>query len=454
MGNNPLRRILSALLFSLLLSVGGTSYVHAAFGSGNIMCTTPPHIGNCPFNMPCPKAPILGVIGKPCQETANGKTCTGKCISVGICKAAGCDGIGGGSEAAGIGKALEAAMGMLKDLLKPKGGGGGGGGGGAPPGGFPSTGPLYPTCVHNEATKTVAPIPCTEANGQINYGGNGFTDSGLTGDGGGSLGNSTADALLNALNGGGLNLDANTNASTDTEKVDPGTENSSNTNTGTTSQKQTKIVIEGEGSLQPGQNQEGSLQGDILVGGSGGLLYARSRDLEKNTEVAGFYGGNVTGQTQSSGLIGRMCRTRPWGNGMLGGLISGNFFDGLCKRFGYSVGEIAVPQGGGGGGASRGPSISIQGSKSRPATTSMPAIQPEVDIWANPSSVRLGTRTYIFWNTRDVESCVETGPSFSHNTLSGGASTVPLSDASIFSIECKTIDGRTITDSVRVTIAL
>lgn len=455
-GYRPLCGTLGVFAVILLAYFAVAPSANAAFGSGNIMCMTPPFIGPCKYPMPCPKAPIFGVIGKPCQEEANGKVCTGACSAPGKCEAKGCSGIGGGSEVAGIGKALEAAMGMLKDLLKPKGGGGGGGGG-APPGGASPMGPLYPTCVRNPATNTVSPIPCTEANGQINYGGTSDNGSSLTlpaGEGG--TGNSTGQALLDILNGVGNEPDSNTNTNSDTNSVSVGaTTNSSASTSDASGTPSVNVVVGGGGSLSATSSQQKSLQGDIVVGGSGGVLYVRSRDVESNTEVAGFYGGSVPGNAQPSSLIGRMCRTRPWGDGVLGGLISGAFFDGLCKRFGYGVGELATtPSGGRGLPAKSSKIIITQNPATRPSQAPAQAVNPEVDIWANPSSVRLGTRTYIYWNSRDVVSCVEKGPSFEHNTLTGGASTVPLSDTTIFTIECLAADGRTVKDSVRVTISL
>jgi hypothetical protein len=87
-------------------------------------------------------------------------------------------------------------------------------------------------------------------------------------------------------------------------------------------------------------------------------------------------------------------------------------------------------------------------------TPQVTGLQPAVDIWAEPDRVRLGTRTYIFWQSRDVESCEALGPSFEQRSLSGGASTVPISDASTFRIECTAADGTVVSDSVTVFLAI
>ena len=395
-------------------------------------------------------------------ETVNGFPTICVCVTSqpGICKATSYKSVGGGGGMSGVG-GLDQFLGkvfgdVLGKLLQGGGGGGSGGGSGTGDQGYSPT-QQYPACVRNTATNTVSPIPCTETNGQVNYGATSYVDP-LSGSG--SLGNSTDDALLNALNGtGNTSLDTNTNTNTNLD-----TNTNTNTNTDTTSGSGSETVntsdkitiLSGQqGTLTANGKQLGGLQGDVIIGQSGGMLYARSRDPNSNTEVAGFYGGNTFGQSQSTSLIGRMCGARPWGEGMLGGLISGTFFDGLCKRFGYQVGAIAETSSGGGGGSGKRPTITItHNPPQRPGTTTAPIVEPEVDIWANPPTVRLGTRTYIFWNARYVESCIESGPSFSHTTLSGGASTVPISDASTFTIECLTSDGRTVSDSVRVNLAL
>jgi hypothetical protein len=79
-----------------------------------------------------------------------------------------------------------------------------------------------------------------------------------------------------------------------------------------------------------------------------------------------------------------------------------------------------------------------------------------VDIWAVPASVPLGTRTTIFWNSKNAQSCVETSPdgSFSHSSLSGGGATVPLSGATTFTISCQAPDGTHATDYVTVNLSI
>ncbi len=442
----------AALIAFFIFSVATPQETFAALGSGNAMCSIPPYTGNCPFGVPCPpKSGIYGVVGKPCQEEANGKVCMGACSMPGKCEAKSCEGIGGGqSGLMGADKLIGDIFGkLLEKLMGGKQGGGGGGQQGGGGGAMSPQGPLYPTCVRNTATNTVSPIPCTESNGSINYGTSASTNTT------GSIGGSTADILLNAL-GSGTGSGSNTSpATTSNTNTNTNTNQAATQTTTQTPVPGTSVLVQQQQALTPANAGQNALQGDVVIGSSGGMLYARSRDVQKNTEVAGFYGGNTFGQSQSSGVIGRLCGSRPWGAGLLGGLIAPTFFDNLCQRFGYQVGvAVITPTVTNTTSSIPKATITITQPTVTPVVTPGTVVQPEIDIWANPPSVRLGSRTYIFWNARGVDSCKETGPSFSHNTLSGGASTVPLSELSIFTIECKALDGRTVTDSVRVNIAL
>lgn len=305
-------------------------------------------------------------------------------------------------------------------------------------------GSTYPPCVRNEATGTVSPIPCMEANGIVNYSGV------LTGGIGASttLGTSISDALLDALGGGSFDTE-----STGPNVVDTllGLSDEDIVSATTTAGGTTTIVTTGGETIVIGP---GGTEGDIYVSVSGGTIVARSRDPESNTEVAGFFGGGATTLSQSQSLIGRLCVSRPWSGGLISSIIPETFFDGLCRRGGYQVGALQITPNDPNSLTKR-PSITITQPTAPTTTPPVPAgLNPVVDIWAEPSRVRLGTRTYIFWNTRDVQACTETGPSFQQNSLSGGASTVPLSDASKFTITCTAADGKTYTDSVTVYMAI
>jgi hypothetical protein len=392
----------------------------------------------------------------PCYDEANKATTMGICTENFHCEGKSSEGLDGKQgEVGGLDKLLESTLGKLMEKLM--GGKGGGGGGEQPPGG--AQGSLYPPCVYNAATKTVKPIPCTENNGAINYG-----DSNVNDPLGGELDGNISDDILGGVDiddpGTTIDVPGDDVASTTTDEAgnknsDEGNnDGSSATTTGTEKGGTTQVsVLAGQQQVLAPANKNGQsvLQGDI----SGGTLFVRSRDPQSNTEVAGFYGGSTFGTQGSTSMIGSLCASRPWAQGILGGVLPASFFDGVCQRFGYQVGSAvptivptpnspSIPVGG-----TRQPTITITQTPSQGTT-----IEPEVDIWANPPSVRLGSRTYIFWTSKGVESCTQSGPNFSHNTLSGGASTVPLSDASTFTMECTTSDGKVIEDTVRVNLSI
>ena len=156
-----------------------------------------------------------------------------------------------------------------------------------------------------------------------------------------------------------------------------------------------------------------------------------------------------------------MCQNRPWANSVVSFVIPPTFFDGLCSWQGYQVGKPAPPPQ---------PTVILQQTKPAPVTkkptppkqppaaasSTPPAVPPQVDIWAVPAAVPLGSRTSIFWNTKGVASCTETSPdgSFNESTLSGGASTVPLSGSTTFTISCLTADGKPVTNYVTVNMSI
>ncbi|HEY4522333.1 MAG TPA: hypothetical protein VJH91_01700 [Candidatus Paceibacterota bacterium] len=190
--------------------------------------------------------------------------------------------------------------------------------------------------------------------------------------------------------------------------------------------------------------------GDIRITNEGVTLIVRSRDPDKNTEVAGFYGSNTLTGQNPTGLVANLCRTRPWATNLLSYVVPANFFDGLCTWRGYQVG-LPVPSA---------PQVTVTQTRPKPtqqtSTTTAPVVEARVDIWAVPVSVPLGARTSIFWNTQGVASCIISSPdgSFNQSTLSGGASTVPLTGATMYTISCLKADSTPVTDYVMVNLAI
>ncbi|OGG72879.1 hypothetical protein A3A38_01560 [Candidatus Kaiserbacteria bacterium RIFCSPLOWO2_01_FULL_53_17] len=321
-----------------------------------------------------------------------------------------------------LSKLLQQAM---EQLMK-----GGGGGGGA--GEMPTSTDYYAGgggCVQYYQVTVPSSDPCAIYNPNA-ISGAALGPSGVSGN------------LLDALGGGGTNTNTQTNVSTGLlqgKTNTPGGSQSSQTQTSQTSQQSNTVR------LAPG------LSGDVRLGSAGATIIANLR--QGLSEVASFFGGSTFGSSQSLSVAGRLCASRPWASGFIANVIPSSFFDGLCEWRGYHVGVAIAPQTS--GTASAGDGSSSQPGQQRPGfqlpESDMP---PEADIWAEPASVRLGTRTYIFWNARGVVSCEERGPSFEQNSLSGGASTVPISGPTTFVIECLTSASTTVRDSVTVQIAI
>ncbi len=210
------------------------------------------------------------------------------------------------------------------------------------------------------------------------------------------------------------------------------------------------------------KNVQPGAYGDVKILENGTTIIAGNRG--KNSEVVGFFGLSG-GTTQQGSAVQRLCTARPWGTNFLSFIIPSTFFDSLCTWRGYSVGpKTTTPPPTTTTTAPKTQVQPAQTGKTQPKTTqptttppaTNTAAKPKVDIWASPTTVPLGARTSIFWNTSNVQSCVQTSPdgSFSHKTLQGGASTVPLASATTFTISCIGLDGLPYTDNVTVMIAI
>lgn len=430
---------------------------------GNLICSEP---GMCPYPTYCdpPTNKIKGVVGKPCWEIENGRKTPGACFAPGICEATGTS---EGKSPMDPSKLLEALKGLM-DLLKKKDKGDDK----PPPTNDPCLQPQRLTAV-NLPNSSTSP-PCV-GGGPVPL----FSDQlrGLNGSTGGAT--NIADALLKALGGSvsskltekdpkkGDDEDTGVDEEvTDEDYFDEITDEEDGGGIGDDLINLPEDSDDGSGSNEGGggNTEDGSkgdqktllpsLVGDIFVGDSGATIFARSRDPGSNTEVAGFYGGGAFNAQASKSLVGRMCASRPWSGGFLASVIPTSFFDGLCRRAGYQVGQATSTPAMSGSGASVKKVAPPKKDTPKTKAAPMPAIYPEVDIWAEPPTVRLGTRTYIFWTSKDVVSCQATGPSFFQGSLSGGASTVPLSEATTFKIICLTVASTTVEDSVTVRLAL
>lgn len=371
----------------------------------------------CNCQMRDPKKPLYCPT-VPCEQVTNGFTTKGMCtLGEGP---QGCQGMSSSGQGGDM-KGLQEALGIAKqimDLLKGAGGAGGGGDAGAQiPGGCLSG--------YYNTTSPSSTDPCAMYTPSV------YTDSLGTGSTGSNVSNSLLDAL-----GGGSN----------TTNVSETLNSTTQTSTSTQTQQQTQAAVQTPTTTR-------SLTGSVRVGESGATIISNLR--EGVSEVAGFFGGSTFGGNSSQSVAGRLCVSRPWAKGgVLAKLIPDTFFDGICSRAGYQVG-VTTP-------APSGAAAQPVRTATRPST-SVPTTTPqrpadtgpaEINIWAEPASVRLGTRTYLFWSSKNVVDCTVTGPNFTQRSLSGGASTVPISGPTTYTLSCSSPSGATTTDSVTVNLAL
>jgi len=205
--------------------------------------------------------------------------------------------------------------------------------------------------------------------------------------------------------------------------------------------------------------------GDLQIGGNGATFSSSNRDFQNNTAVSGFFGANTTVGAGPQSVAAWLCHTRPWANSIFSRIISASFFDSLCAKRGYQVGMPPAPPRPVAPVLTQTPVRAATKPAAKPATAptvqtptppAVPAVPPRVQIWAVPASVSIGSRTSIFWSARGVASCIETSPdgSFHQTTLSGGASTVPLTSATTYTISCLTPDGTPATAFFTVKMAI
>ncbi len=383
-----------------------------------------------------------------CLDETNNLKVLGQCDVPGHCKAVTAPGLDGKPVGVdtGLGQLGQMLTPLLKDLLGKlmeggKGGGDSGGGAG--------TGNTVPqtTCTSYHQVSTPSADPCA-------YYVPGSTNATS------SANDSTSQDLLNALNGGNtsganttnqLNTALGQNASSTTNSnSDVNTNTNLNTDLTTVANPTGTFVIPGAASSAPN-----GLSGGIQTTGNGATFVADHRDVQGNTETSSFFGADTIGGTVHNLILG-MCRSRPWTRGFLSVIIPPAFFDSLCTQGGFTGGTPPATA-----------STHVSSAYTSPArvkpkppivqivASSTPLVPPRVDIWAVPSSVSLGARTTIYWNTENVSHCSETSPdgSFSQTSLSGGSQTVPLTEPTIFTISCLASNQSPVTSYVTVKIS-
>jgi hypothetical protein len=390
------------------------------------------YTGNCSYEQVCnvrkPKTrENTGIVGKICTDPHG---VTGHCVKYGVCHAdtaaAAPGSTGSGS---GIGD-LSSLMGAISKMLGALGGGGGGGSGGGSPTGctqyYQVSTPSSDPCAYYVPPDNVTPV-------NIDLGSGSQSDPSS---------NNPASDLFRDLSGNDNTSDTN-NSNTSSADATANASGSINPSTSSTSAR-----------------TAGGAQGDIRVLPNGATIVVTNEGGGGNSVVAGFVGSNASGGAQPQGIVAKWCRTRPWATNFLSYIVPPVFFDSLCSARGYRVGEVAPAP------AATQQQLNVQltqkKTQTKPVSTTTPIQEPPpsppmtVDIWAVPPAVPLGTRTNIFWTSKNAATCTETSPdgSFSHNTLSGGGATVPLAGPTTFTISCIAPDGAHATDYVTVNLSI
>jgi hypothetical protein len=407
-------------------------YVHAQTNIGaaaNAMCVPPPARDySFPCNTPNPITNIPGGLGCPCGVGIT----TGQCVAPLVCKAVS----SGGSP---VDQGLQMLGQLLSQALQKLMQGGGGGGGGSPSGGGAgsnfgtgNTPGIGQTCTSYTQVSAPSSNPCEY---YVPTGNSNIATDLLK-----SLGDTNTQTNTTSIQTQGTNGNSGVGA-----LVNP---------TGSAGAPDSFSSFAHVTGMTPGPNPNQSTgpRGDIRLGPNGATIYASNSATGSNAIVPGFFGADTLGGVQSLGVAAWLCTIRPWNSSFLSNLIPDSFFDGLCKWHGFHVGPLphpVVPT------LTQTPVTKVV-TPTRTATSTEPVVPPKVQIWAVPASVSVGSRTSVFWITQGVTNCIETSPdgSFNQSSLSGGASTVPLTTATTFTISCVAPDGTPVTDYFTVRIAI
>ncbi|MDO8521867.1 MAG: hypothetical protein Q7S08_01105 [bacterium] len=196
--------------------------------------------------------------------------------------------------------------------------------------------------------------------------------------------------------------------------------------------------------------------GDIQASASGVIITAGWHDTDGRTGVGGFYGYDAVPGVLPQALAGQLCASRPWGSSSATSIIPPSFFDSICTARGYKTTATAPATPAATPKTTTSASSAKTPAKTATTTPAAPVVPAKVYITAVPASVRIGSRTSIFWNAVGVKSCLITSPdgSFNGNTLYGAASTVALTGETVFSIVCIKPDDSQVTNFVKVKMAI
>lgn len=418
----------------------------------NAKCTDE---GNPPYDFSCPVGQKSNKPGKVCGVGITASYSKGSCTCVASDKCKATTAAGADGKGMSVGDLSKLFDGISK--LMQAFGGGAGAAPPSPPGGQGANGGTG--CAQYYQVSTPSTDPCAYYVPQTSNSINTDRGSGSIEGTNGNPSGATSDLIKSIT---GQDTGNSSNANTDAGDVTSGTSTSKNARGSST------ITF-----IKQERNATSSLSGDIRVSSSGATVIVENPDSQRNSVIAGFLGTNSDGHdTQPQGIVQGWCKNRPWASNFLSFIIPASFFDGLCTLRGYSIGQPSIGGISSTATTSR-PAISLTQTSVtrrpviRPATTTPPRVAasstpvytlpaPQADIWAVPAAVPLGTRTTVYWNSKNVVSCLVSSPdgSFSHTSLSGGGATVPLSGATTFTISCDSADGQHATDFVTVRLSL
>lgn len=433
------RKILSAYFIGMIgvMSLSPPLQVFAMGKAADLMCKEPWDY-SCPCGSTSCPSHLRGGQGCPCSDTTLGFVTKGTCISELKCQAASTNGMLLGS----LGTVLVTSVlgALITKMLQPSPSASSAS---SPTGSTSGCAQYYQTTDPNNTDPCAYYVPVASSS----------TSNSLT-----SLdtlsSSSTSDLLLSSL--GAYTSNSSDTAATSISDI---INQSQNTNAATSGGSVTaylatsSIVLNNNLSQAAGSpttnTTQGGVKGNIEVTNKGGTIYANSEDIQSNTAVAGFYGSDTFGNASSTSFVARMCISRPWSGSFLSKIIPETFFDGLCRWAGFQVGTVSAPQ-------EPVVQFSVEAvHRSASATTSTLLAKPKIQIWAVPASVPLDTRTSIFWNAQGTSHCNITASdgNFNETATSGSASTVPLTEATTFTIVCLTLDGVTSTASTVVNLS-
>ena len=443
MGSRSL--LVTSAILSLLFIVAAAAFsfaprkVTAAGNSADLQCTCQMDPSKQRY---CPTV--------ACQDMTSGFSTAGVCATPGVCKAMST----GGGGLTDISKLMEGLKGIL-DAMKGQPGGGGAGASTA-------------GCTNYVGTSTPSTDPCSyyvPTSDAINTGSSLFdTNSNVMG----GSGSAAASSLISSLSGSNSSIDTDTNTNTNpatnvSSIINANTSNNTTSGTGnTTSNTNTQTQTS---NLNPGTNAAKSqaafgsspgIAGDVqILTGNKVTVLASNRDVVNGRQTTGFYGYSAVAGQAPQAVYTSLCALRPWASNFLSFIIPSNYLDSLCSSHGFVVGmpvpTVQITQ-------SNQSSGSIVPKATASAASSSQTTVPQylgvlrADIWATPPSVSSGTRTSIFWDSRGALTCAITSndSAFTGSSLSGHASSQPITKNTTFSINCQNATS-TVSNQVVVT---